>query len=102
MSFLLRTVRAATSTYGDTYYDKRRKTEGAQVALPGTAGDHDTDTDLKSASSEQKSDIRKAERKGTAGVCRPRQVSYSKGRSHRVYHRARRRDAAGQIQNGQP
>ena len=39
---LLRTVRTATSTYGDTYYDQRGKTDGAQVALPGVAGNHDT------------------------------------------------------------
>ena len=43
---LLRTVRAATSTHGDTYYDKRGKTDGAQVAFPGTAGDHDADTSI--------------------------------------------------------
>ena len=54
---LLRTVRAATSTYGDTYYDKRGKTDGAQVTLPGAAGDNDTDADCSCDPSKQKSDI---------------------------------------------
>ena len=74
---LLRTVRVATSTYGDTYYDKRGKTDGAQVTLPGAAGDHDTDTDCPRDPPEQEPGVRKAERKGTAGIYRSRQVPHS-------------------------
>ena len=43
-----------------------------------------------------------AKEKELPGVYRPRQVSYSKGRSHRVHYRVRRRGAAGQIRDGRP
>ena len=98
---LLRTVKAATSTYGDTYYDKRGKTDGAQVTLPGAAGDHDTDTDCPRDPPEQESGVRKAERKETAWVHCPRQVPDRQSGPDRIYYRARRRGTTGQIQDGQ-